>query len=408
MTRSACGIERPPDNRHLPGMRVLMTADALGGVWTYSVGLAFALARRGVQTALAVMGGRPSEAQRRQAEQVEGLRLFESEFRLEWMDDPWDDVARASDWLLELEERVRPDLVHLNGYAHGALPWRTPCLVVGHSCVLSWWEAVKGEKAPPRYDRYAEVVREGLQSADVVVAPTAAFGRCLSRHYGSLPDLRTIHNARRASEFPCGRKEPFVLAAGRLWDEAKNIAAVERVAPRLPWHVYAAGDEHPGRSEGALQGLGRLSPAALADWYRRASIFVHPARYEPFGLAPLEAALAGCALVLGDIPTLREVWRNAAVYVDPDDDAQLRETLSSLIEYPGRRRRVAERARRQALTSYTPAAMAAAYRQVYDEMCGRRHRPRRGGPARASGQIAEAPGALRHRQPGVEAGGSVG
>ncbi len=31
-----------------------------------------------------------------------------------------------------------------------------------------------------------------------------------------------------------------------------------------------------------------------------------PARYEPFGLSVLEAALSGCALVLGDIPSLRE------------------------------------------------------------------------------------------------------
>ena len=35
-----------------------------------------------------------------------------------------------------LERRLRPDVVHLNGYTHGALPWRAPVLVVGHSCVL--------------------------------------------------------------------------------------------------------------------------------------------------------------------------------------------------------------------------------------------------------------------------------
>ena len=39
------------------------------------------------------------------------------------------------------------------------------------------------------------------------------------------------------------------------------------------------------------------------------------ALYEPFGLAVLEAAQAGCALVLSDIPTFRELWDGAALFV---------------------------------------------------------------------------------------------
>jgi glycogen synthase len=58
-----------------------------------------------------------------------------------------------------------------------------------------------------------------------------------------------------------------------------------------------------------------------ADWYARASIYALPARYEPFGLSALEAALSGCALILGDIPSLREVWLEAAPYVSPDDES---------------------------------------------------------------------------------------
>ena len=44
-------------------------------------------------------------------------------------------------------------------------------------------------------------------------------------------------------------------------------------------------------------------------------IFVSVSRYEPFGLAVLEAAHAGCALVLSDIPTFRELWQGAASFV---------------------------------------------------------------------------------------------
>ena len=99
------------------------------------------------------MGAPLSGAQWAEAKALPNLVVEESRFALEWMDDPWADVSTSGDWLLSLEARVRPDVVHLNGYAHGALPWARASLVVGHSCVLSWWRAVKGEDAPPRYAR---------------------------------------------------------------------------------------------------------------------------------------------------------------------------------------------------------------------------------------------------------------
>jgi glycosyltransferase involved in cell wall biosynthesis len=77
--------------------------------------------------------------------------------------------------------------------------------------------------------------------------------------------------------------------------------------------------------------LGALPPAEINLWHAQAAIFVAPSRYEPFGLAALEASLAGCALVLGDIPTLRELWTGAALFVPPDDREQLTHVLGLLI-----------------------------------------------------------------------------
>src|SRR5205085_9168278 len=142
--------------------------------------------------------------------------LHESTFALEWEDEPWDDVDRAGRWLLELEERVRPDVVHLNGYAHGALPWRTPVVVAAHSDVLSWWEAVRRERAPAEWERYRAVVEAGLRAADAVCAPTQAVLDDLARHYSFRTDGFVIPNGRE----PVARaaaKEPFVLSLGRFW-----------------------------------------------------------------------------------------------------------------------------------------------------------------------------------------------
>src|SRR3954471_24920671 len=103
-------------------MKLLMTTDCVGGVWTYSLDLAKALEPHGVTVVLATMGPAPTPDQRREAERHVNISLHQSTFKLEWMEDPWADVARAGRWLLELEARHRPDVVHLNGYAHGALP----------------------------------------------------------------------------------------------------------------------------------------------------------------------------------------------------------------------------------------------------------------------------------------------
>src|SRR4051794_10648344 len=131
-------------------MKVLMTADTVGGVWTYAMELTRAL--RDTDFVIATMGGLPSASQL--AEVPPNARVIASGYKLEWQPEPWDDVARAGEWLLELEDREHPDYIHLNGYAHGALPFRAPKCVVAHSCVMSWWRAVKNEDAPVEWERY--------------------------------------------------------------------------------------------------------------------------------------------------------------------------------------------------------------------------------------------------------------
>ena len=351
-----------------------MTADTVGGVWSYALELVRALEPHGVKVALATMGAPLSPEQRKAADALENLEVFESAYRLEWMDDPWEDVAAAGAWLLGLERELQPDLIHLNGYVHAALPWSAPTMVVGHSCVLSWWEAVKGEAAPAQWQRYEREVRRGLQAADRVVAPTGAMLGALAKHYGPLPRSTIIPNGTRADLFMPHPKEPFISAAGRLWDEAKNIATVAAVAEELEWPVYVAGNaKHPGGEHIHFEGvtlLGYLPQPELAMWLGRAAIYVHPARYEPFGLAVLEAALCGCALVLGDIPSLREVWDDAAVYVEPDDHEALRERLLHLTQHPDERERLARRALERA-RRYTSERMAAGYLGLYKNLCER-------------------------------------
>ena len=67
--------------------------------------------------------------------------------------------------------------------------------------------------------------------------------------------------------------------------------------------------------------LGRVPD--VAAWLRRATVFVHPARWEGFGLAVLEAMLAGLPVVATNVSSLPELVGDAGVLVPPDDAGAL-------------------------------------------------------------------------------------
>jgi glycogen(starch) synthase len=364
-------------------MRVLMTTDAIGGVWSYTLELCRALHAHRVQISLAVLGARPSDSQRLQAVSLPNVTLHESVFRLEWMPDPWEDLNRAAEWLLELESQLAPDIVHLNHLVHADLPWTSPVMTVAHSCVLSWWAATHGEPAPASWSIYKDRVAQSLRAAACVVAPTEAALREFECLYGPFRRSVVVLNARDWRRFSAGRKQPMVLAAGRVWDRAKNIEALAAVAPQLPLPVCVAGaTAGPGGENTQFSGLhilGPLDPAELAKWYSRAAIYALPARYEPFGLTALEAAMSGCALVLGDIASLHEVWGPAARYVPPEDHECLRDTLSELAANDSLRGHFAARAMARA-RHFTPARQARQYIGLYQEMLGSGRAGRSGYP----------------------------
>jgi glycogen(starch) synthase len=362
--------------RPLPS-RVLMTADAVGGVWGFALDLAAGLAARGTRTDLAVLGPAPSAGQRAAAAAVPGLTVRHVSVRLEWAPGAEADRAEAARLLLALAEDVRPDLVHANGYAEAALPWGVPVVLTCHSDVATWWLAVHGTEPPPEWRAYRERVRAALRAADVAVAPTDAHADAVAAAYPGAPRPRAVPNGRDPGRRPAaGAREPAALAAGRLWDGAKGMDALDLAAGRIGWRVEAAGAaEGPGGAASFrhLRPLGPLSPDDLADRMARAAVFVHPARYEPFGLAPLEAALSGCALVLGDVRSLRELWDGAALFVPPGDAARLARTLDRVLGDPRLAGSLGAAARSRA-RRYPARRMLAGYLRAYADACAR---PRR-------------------------------
>ena len=161
-----------------------------------------------------------------------------------------------------------------------------------------------------------------------------------------------------------------VVCAGRLGDAGKQAHLL--LQPGLPLLVTLAGTPPPGVGRGrtSLPGVhyaGPLGRQAMAELLARSRIYVAPSRYEPFGLAPLEAARAGCCLLLNDLPSFRETWGAAAYYFARNDGGDLRRWLQRLAADDALAAVGAAAAHRRALALSAPR-MAMAYEALYQQI----------------------------------------
>lgn len=354
--------------------RILMTCSGDRASWSHTLELAACLGRCGLDVALATVGEPPSQGQLEEALRLPNVQVFPGRFATGWQDDGWDEVERAGEWLLHLEEHLDPDVVHLHAYPYGALPFLAPKLLEGHQCPVCRSRALSDEVASLPWERYRQAVARALREARMVVAPSAAALHELTTAFGPVPECRVIPPGRSPRRFLPGTKDDLILSAGCFGDAARALPALAEVAREVAWPVAvlvdgASDDEAlASRPVRLVQGT---SPDRLAAWYGRASVFALPCRYDPSGLSALEAALAGCALVLGDVPSLRETWEGAALFVTPGDPEDLRRALDLLISEPKGLRGLAQRARTRALL-LSPERRAAAFLEAYADLLAER------------------------------------
>lgn len=355
-------------------LRLLLVTDAVGGVWVYSLELARALKPFGVETVLAVLGRSPSAAQR---ENAAGLRLIDTGLPLDWTETSAAELRRAGEQLALIASREGVHVMQTSSAAH--VPpsnCETSCVAVQHSCVATWWAAVKETPLPPEFLWRRDLVQGGLERAAAIVAPTAAFGAETARIYKLSAGVITVHNGRR---MPAQRELPrgdFVFTAGRLWDEGKNVVTLDRAAAMLTTPVQVAGSlEGPNGASIRLahaHPLGELSPARMAGVLAARPIYASAALYEPFGLSVLEAAQSGCALALFDIATHRELWDGAATFVDAQDGHGFARAIQHLLDDSAERHRRGEAARTRAQL-YSPERMAGAMAAIYGRVANGRN-----------------------------------
>jgi len=349
-------------------LRVLITADAVGGVWSYALDLARGLANHGVETILALTGPAPSADQRAVAASIPSLTPIETGLPLDWLVETPAEVAQAGAAIARLASATRVDLVHLNtpALAASAGAFDVPLVIAAHSCVASWWEAAATGLLPDAFRWRTELHAAGLRAATHAIAPTAAFAATAHRLYGVRPSV--VHNGRDPFTHRPAPMHDAAITVGRLWDKGKDVRTLDAAAARLSVPLFAAGSLQGPNGDSIepehLHPLGHLSDEQLGERLAARPVFVSSALYEPFGLAVLEAAAAGCALVLSDIPTFRELWDGCATFVDPHDAPGFAHAIDALIGDQNRRVSQGEAARARA-RRYTPAATAAQTYAIY-------------------------------------------
>ncbi len=376
-----------------------MTADAVGGVWQYTTELARALGAHGVEVVIAVTGpwnalplpvgervaspqARSGEGEKRCA--MPGKRILtpplpdplpngEREFHiipttlpLDWLCDSPAPVLSAAEAIAALAREVGADVVQVNSPTLACARFDQPVVAVAHGCVATWWEAAEAGPLSPDFAWHAALMREGLLAADATVAPTRAYAEAVHRRYTLPRALLAVHNGRTPLALPPALRTDHALTAGRLWDRVKRTALLDRVAALTP--IRAAGPIAAPHGETVatehLHLLGTLDAAALARELAGRPVFVSAATFEPFGLAVLEAAQAGCPLVLSDIATFRELWDGAALFVGGDEP----EVWAGAIGRAKADRDTLGAAARARAARYTPEANAAAMLDIYTRL----------------------------------------
>ena len=364
-------------------MHVLVTSDTLSGVWTYTRELVTGLVARGVRVTLVSFGDIPLSHQTAWMDGLRGLQYRPTGFGLDWMQEREQDVPESAAFLTALIHELKPDVLHLNQLCYGNLKIRVPRIVVAHGDLVSWWKAVHGhEPNGSRWvQRYRQVVTEGICNASVLVAPTVWMLDSVRASYSRARCERVIYNGRNPIFFnPFASKDHSILAVGRLVDAGKQVSLLTQ--HEHPLTVCIVGSDDPVRtpqvpiraevkvSTGDLRVAlkGPQTDAQLRALYSRAAIYVATSRYEPFGMATLEAALSRCAIIANDIPPLRELWGDSALYFSANDAESLAAVIKRLSTQRDLCRGYGNRVYQRARECFNSNRMIDQYLQLYRDV----------------------------------------
>jgi glycosyltransferase involved in cell wall biosynthesis len=280
--------------------------------------------------------------------------------------------------LVRLARNLRADVVHTH-LVHADVYGGVAAKLRGARLV-----STKHNDDPFRTGAFRYVERGLAHLADRVIAITDSLrafnieqvgvdeAKIVTIHYG-LDDLPGAWGENPAVDVPSDAQ--VVLAVSRLTRQ-KGIDVAVRAMPLLRDDtVLVVLGEGPERA--GLETLARELGVAhrvflpgrvpdVAAWLRRSRVLAQPARWEGFGLAVLEAMLAGLPVVASRVSSLPElvVDEETGVLVPPDDPSALALAIEHALSQPELGIAGRERAHREFSVARMADDTAALYRSL--------------------------------------------
>lgn len=248
-------------------------------------------------------------------------------------------------------------------------------------------------------ERRDEFYRDICRAATLTATITDYSRELILHHFGTPPDrLRVVHLAAQelAPEAPVPElshwagERPFLFYPANFYPHKNHevllqLAAATRersgggerlVFVGAPWQGHAGGrEEIVARNLGSqILALENLTSGQLRHLYQRAEAVVIPSKFEGFCMPALEAAACGAPVICAELPAVRELLGDAALYFPPDDLSALQAALTRLRDEPGLRDHLVSAARARA-TRFSWENSARQTLALLDEAVVRHHRP---------------------------------
>ncbi len=143
-------------------------------------------------------------------------------------------------------------------------------------------------------------------------------------------DEQSIQNFKKKYRLP----EQFILAIGGI-GERKNLQRIQEVTK--DWNLVITGKNIPWINDNELPLL-----------YNAATVLFYPSLYEGFGLPILEAMACGTPVITSNISAMPEIGGKAALYVNPENIADMAKKLREVMEDKNLRKELSKKGRLRA------------------------------------------------------------